>query len=412
MLNKLKKIFINTPAKIIAGVFVFYILFSYFAVNPLAKRIVPWFAENKLASHASVQKVAFDPFRLKTTIEQFKLSENNGAPLFTFEKLVVDFEVSGLLDWAWKFKEISLTAPQSNIVISPKGKLNWADLIAKLNEDKSPPSKTIPRVVIDLLAVKQGNVQYIDANRDTPFKAELTPLSFELAHFSTLPEDRGDYLIAAKLPAQGGSLKWKGDIGVNPVASKGFIAFDHLQLVNLVDIVKNIDLPFKPSAGDMQASFSYDFSLPNDKPKVVLQNIALTLNNLAGKMKPAAELSLKKASAKLPHLDFFIPNNPQSKQQDKSQLTFKDLNVKLTDLSLKQIESKSKVALLTLPQIDINQVDFDLAASNVNIAQILLTGGAISASRNQAGVVNWQQALVNNQDNSQQNPTPAESKAD
>ena len=90
MLNKLKKIFINTPAKIIAGVFVFYILFSYFAVNPLAKRIVPWFAENKLASHASVQKVAFDPFRLKTTIEQFKLTEKNGAPLFGFEKLVGD----------------------------------------------------------------------------------------------------------------------------------------------------------------------------------------------------------------------------------------------------------------------------------------------------------------------------------
>jgi len=413
MLNKLKKIFINTPAKIIAGVFVFYILFSYFAVNPLAKRIVPWFAENKLASHASVQKVAFDPFRLKTTIEQFKLTEKNGATLFGFEKLVVDFEVAGLLDWAWKFKEISLTAPQSNIAISPKGKLNWADLIAKLNEDKSPPSKTIPRVVIDLLAVQQGNVQYIDANRDTPFKAELTPLSFELAHFSTLPEDRGDYLIAAKLPAQGGSLKWKGDIGVNPVASKGFIAFDHLQLVNLVDIVKNVDLPFKPSAGDMQASFSYDFSLPNDKPKVMLQNILLTLNNLAGKMKPAAELSLKQASAKLPHLDFFIPNNPQTKQQ----LTFKDLNVKFTDVSLKQAESNSKVALLTLPQIDINQVDFDLAASNIDIAQILLTGGAISASRNQAGIVNWQQALVNNeasaeQSQTTQNPTPAENKAD
>lgn len=402
MLNNLKKIFISTPAKIIAGLFVLYILFSYFAVNPLAKRILPWFAEKKLASHASVQKVAFDPLRLKTTIEQFKLTENNGAPLFGFEKLVVDFEVSGLLDWAWKFKEISLTAPQSNIAISAKGKFNWADLIAKLNEDKSPPSKTIPRVVIDLLSVKQGNVQYIDANRDTPFKAELTPLSFELAHFSTLPEDRGDYLIAAKLPAQGGSLKWKGDIGVNPVASKGFIAFDHLQLVNLVNIVKNVDLPFKPSAGGIQASFSYDFSLPNDKPKVVLQNVTLTLNNVAGKMKPAAAFSLKQASAKLPQLDFSVLNKPQ--------LKFKDLNIKFTDLSLKQIDANNTIALLTLPQIDINQVDFDLVARNVNVAQILLARGAIRANRNQAGVINWQQAFVNNDSNAEKIPSTSDNK--
>ena len=406
MLNKLKKIFINTPAKIIAGLFVFYILFSYFAINPLAKRIVPWFAENKLASHASVQKVAFDPFRLKTTIEQFNLAEMNGAPLFGFEKLVIDFEVSGLLDWAWKFKEISLTAPRSNIAISPKGKLNWADLIAKLNEDKSPPSKTIPRVVIDLLSVQQSNIQYIDANRKTPFKAELAPMSFELAHFSTLPEDRGDYLIAAKLPAQGGSLKWKGDIGVNPVASKGFIAFNHLQLVNLVDIVKNVDLPFKPSAGDIEASFAYDFSLPNDKPKVTLQNIVLTLNNLAGKMKPAAKLTLKQASAKLPRLDFAMPNDLKSKPQ----LSFKDLNVTFADLSLKQTQANHAVALLTLPQIAINQVNFDLAARDIKVAQILLTRGAISANRNQAGVVDWQQAFANNEANAQQSPAVKEDK--
>ncbi len=146
--------------------------------------------------------------RLKTTIENYSLTERSGAPLIGFEKLGVDFEVSGLFDWAWKFKEISITAPQANIAISTKGKLNWADLVAKINEDKTPPSNTIPRVVIDLFSVKQGHVQYEDANRATPFKANLTPLTFQLDSFSTLPKDRGDYLVAAKLSEQGGSLKW------------------------------------------------------------------------------------------------------------------------------------------------------------------------------------------------------------
>ena len=51
---------------------------------------------------------------------------------------------------------------------------------------------------------------YVDANRaSTPFTAVLEPLGIELDGLSTLPEDRGDYLVAAKLPEQGGTLKWK-----------------------------------------------------------------------------------------------------------------------------------------------------------------------------------------------------------
>lgn len=399
MLNKIKNK-INQPTKVIAGLCIFYLLFSYFAINPLAKRIVPWVAEKKLASHASVGKVTFDPFRLKTTIENFSLTEKSGAPLAGFGKLILDFEVSGLFDWAWKFKEISITAPRASIAISPKGKLNWAELIAKLNEDKTPPDNTIPRVVIGLFSVKQANIQYEDANRPTPFKADLTPLNFQLDGFSTLPKERGDYIFAAKLPEQGGSLKWKGDIGVNPIASKGYIAFNNIQLANLMQIVKNVKLPFKPSGGDIQASFSYDFSLPKDQPKVSLNNIAVTLNNLAGKVMPAGDLSLKQAVAILPQLDFSMQNKPQ--------LKFQGLDLQLTDLSLKNDQGDDKVTLLSLPQIDVNKVDFDLAAHNIKVAQVLLVHGTVNAARDKAGLVNWQQALVSNDDSALQSPSVPE----
>ena len=377
---------INKPIKIMVALFIFYLLFSYLAINPIARRIVPWVAEKELASNASVGKVSFDPFRLKTTIEHFNLSEKSGAPLAGFEKLVVDFEVSGLFDWAWKFKEISVTAPQASIAISPKGKLNWADLIAKLNEDKTQPSNTIPRVVVGTFSVIKGNIQYKDANRPTPFKAELTPLNFQLDRFSTLPKDRGDYLIAAKLPEQGGSLKWKGDIGVNPLASKGHIAFNNMQLVSLMQIIKNVNLPFKPAGGNIQASFAYDFSLPKDQPKISLNNVALTLNNLAGKVIPAADLSLKQVTISLPQLEFSIQTKPQ--------LKFQDLNMKLTSLNLRNDEVNNKVTLLSLPQIDVNKVDFDLATRSVKVAQILLMHGTVNALRDKSGVVNWQRSLV------------------
>lgn len=324
MPNKIKNL-LKLSIKIIAGLYVLYLLISYFAVNPLAKRILPWVAESKLASLASVDKVSFDPLRLKTTIENFNLTEKSGHRLIGFEKLVIDFEVSGLFDWAWKFKEISITAPQAKVAISSNGKLNWANLIAKLNEEKTPPSNTIPRVVINLISVKQANIQYEDANRPTTFKADLTPLTFQLKNFSTLPKDRGDYLVAATLSEQGGSLKWRGDLSVNPIASKGYIAFNNVQLAKLMQVTKNIYLPFKAASGDIQASFSYDLSLPKDQPKISLNNITVTLDNLAGKVMPAGNLSLKQVAATIPQLDFSMQNKPQ--------LNFGDLNLKLTDLT-------------------------------------------------------------------------------
>jgi len=387
MLNKIKNYHFNKPLKIIAGLTVFYLLFSYFAVNPLAKRIVPWAAKNHLASNASIGKMTFDPWRLKTTIEDFRLTETSGAPLAGFDRLVVDMEASGLFSRAWKFKEISIIAPRANIAISSAGQLNWAALIAKLNEDKTPPDNTIPRLMIGHLAVKQGNIQYADANRPEPFKAGLTPLDFELDSLSTLPQDRGAYFIAAKLPEQGGSLEWKGNIGVNPIASKGEVAFKNIQLAKLMKVVKNETLPLTPASGDIQASFAYDFSLPADQPRLLLNNVLLALDNAAGKVTQTGALSLTQAKLTIPNLDF-------SMRDSKPQLSFHGLDLKLSGLQLEKDDGHDKVKLLSLPQADVSQLTFDLATRQVKVAQVLLANGQINAIRDKTGNINWQQALA------------------
>ena len=422
---------VSRPAKVFAGLFVFYCLFGYFAVNPIAKKMVPWLAEKKLASAARVGQVSFDPLRLKATIDNFKLTQKNGEPLAGFSHLVVDLEASGFFKRAWTFKEISIVDPQASIAISAQGKLNWADLIAKLDEDKTPPDGTIPRLIIDHVSVKKGNIEYLDANRQTPLKAILEPLDLELGRFSTLPQDRGDYLIAASFPEQGGTLKWKGSVGVNPVTSNGAIAIDGLKLAKLMQVVKGVNLPMVASQGDVQTSFSYIFSLPNDKPKLTLNKLALNLRNVAGdgtagklalnhadlslsrldfsmQKQPElhlhdigfaltglilsqgkdTEISLKSSDAKLPQLDFVMHETPQ--------LQFQDLNVKLADLNIR----KGQTSLLALPHLDVNKVSLDLAARQAQVGQVLAAQGAVSALLDKFGNVNWQQAFASEKDSS------------
>ena len=429
MLEKIKswliRFGVGLPAKIIVGLVTFYFLFGYFAVNPLAQKLVPWIAEEKLASKATVRKVTFDPLRLKTTIENFKLTEKNGAPLASVEKLVVDLESSGIFKWAWKLKEINIVAPQVNIAISKQGKLNWADLIAKLNEDKTPPSEEIPRVIVEHFAMSRGHIEYVDANRPSPLKAALSPLDFELGGFSTLPQDRGDYLVAAKLPHHGGTLKWKGDVGVNPIASKGAIAIENINIAKLLSIIKTDSPPLKTESGEIASRFSYDFSLVNDQPKVQLNQLNFALNNLAGELKDIGKIGLEQLEINTPQLNLAVQNSTSISLQEinihlkklalqkdqtnlavenlqallpqldvlageKTQVTFEHFNVGIGNIAFKNAEQ----TLLNLPQININDISLNLAERKANVAQILLPNAKVSALRNKNGDINWQQAVA------------------
>ena len=124
MLSRIRALLLTTTFKIFAGLVVAYLLFAYFAVDPLARRILPWFAENKLASQASVEHVKFDPLRLILMVDQLKLNRQNGAPLASFDRLYVNLETSGLFRFAWRIKDIRLTAPQVVVEIGGDGRLN------------------------------------------------------------------------------------------------------------------------------------------------------------------------------------------------------------------------------------------------------------------------------------------------
>jgi hypothetical protein len=363
MLKKFQTLCISLPAKIIIGLCLFYLLFSYFAVNPLAKKLLPWYAHNHLASKANVGRVEFDPIRLKATVENFSLTQQDSAPLASFDKLVIDFEASGVFDLAWKFKEISLTNPKGLISISQQGKLNWAELFGKLNtNEKAPPSKNIPSVVIEHINIQHGQLQYIDKNRPTAFEAEISPLDFELDDFSTLPKDRGGYLISAKLADQGGAIKWKGDMGVNPVVSKGTVAIEGIKLAKVLQAVKSARLPFKLNNGLAGANFSYDFALVKDQPKIALSQIKLNLHQLAGTLNNHDELSLLDATVTSPRLDFAMQNKAKLHLQNIS-LELSELNAKVGSDTLTM-----KKGLAHSPNFDFNESEENrLALQEVSV---------------------------------------------
>jgi hypothetical protein len=415
--NKLKQLrqqlSLKLVAKVVAGFVAFYLLFAYFAVNPIAKKLIPRITEQSLASKASISSVAFDPFRLKATINDFSLATQSDQPLVQFKKLVVDFELSGMFDLAWKFKQIGILAPKIDLSISPNGQFNWDELIAKLNEDKAPPSDTIPSVIIEHIVVNQGQIQYADTNRDKPFKTTLTPLNFELEGLSTLPKDRGDYFISAAFAKHGGTLKWKGDMSVNPIASKGVVAVDGIKIQQVLQLVKGLDLPVAISGGELQTSFNYDFSSPESIPTLAVNNFTFSVRNVAGKLAQDGDVALDYAVLSAPSISFiqkdqpilhidrldFASTNFQLKQKDQLQVTLKDSAVSLPQLDFMMQEmpqlafananfqfsglsvNQDNQFVLAVPQTNVNTVNFDLKENKIDVKEITLSNIQLGSSQ-------------------------------
>ncbi|HEY9145556.1 MAG TPA: DUF748 domain-containing protein [Thiobacillus sp.] len=341
MWGRVVKIALSLPFLIVAGLFGLYLVFGFFLVNPLAQKLLPWIGENKLASQLSVQQVRFNPLTLEATVDGLKLTEKSGAPLASFERLYVNLDTVGLFRWAWRIRDIELDQPHATVEIRRGGKLNWAALIARLNEDKTPPSDTIARVLIDHIRIADGHIVYTDANRTgKPFNAVLEPLGIELDGLSTLPEDRGDYLIAAKLPEQGGTLKWKGDVGLNPVASSGELGLEGVRLAKLLRVIKsprNFELP----SGTLAAGLHYRFAMVRDKagedvPWVRVDGANLVVQNLA-----------------------LAPHG-------------------------------GGAPVLQLTEARVGNANFDLATRAVDVASVSLTGAKLAATRDVKGILDWQ----------------------
>ena len=390
-----RKVFFGLPFLIFTGLFIAYLLFGYFAVNPLMQRIVPWVAQTMLDSRASVGQVKFDPLRLTLNVDNFRLTETTGAPLAGFRRLHLDLEASGLFRFAWQLGDVELIAPTVRFDIAPDGKLNWTGLIAALDRNKTPPSKTVPRILLTHLKIVQGDIEYTDRTRPTPFEASLLPLDLQLDGLSTLPADRGNYLIAAKLPKQGGTLKWDGKIGLNPVVSNGRLALEGVRLVPLMQVVKRTELPLTPTAGVIDTRLAYSFSMVKDQPSAVLTQIAISLKDFAATAASGtSRLTAQQLLVRAPRVDFAI--------QSGTKLRFKGLTAQLTSVHLNQAGKP----MFDLAQAGVLGVDFDLATQRLQVARMTFNGGDMHASRSTNGVIDWQRVVGSPAPSTQPSATP------
>jgi uncharacterized protein involved in outer membrane biogenesis len=264
----------------LAAVWILYLLAGYFLAPRWIAQAIPRIAEEQLQRKASVGDVLVNPLLFRVRIRDFALSEPDGKPIVGFRRLMVDFELSSLLRWAWTFSSIRLDGLDLHAEVRPDGTFNLAALRAKPGpgEAQAKGDGKPPRLLLQHAALRGGRVTFTDRTISTPTSAVVHPIDLELRDISTLPDPRGPYAVSAIL-RDGGVLFWRGDVSLHPIYSQGEIATRRIRLSMPWRFLRD-RLDLAEPGGMIEFSARYRFSYADETTEFALENTRLAVTDV------------------------------------------------------------------------------------------------------------------------------------
>jgi hypothetical protein len=290
-----KKIIRSKPFIICAAVLVFYTLTGFLTAPWLVRHYVPKIVNEEIKKQALIGEVRINPYLFKVEANDFRMQEADGQPIVSFKRLFVDFELKSLLKWAWTFRQVRLEGPHVNAVIAKDGTLNLASLAPPSEATSQPPAKeqAPPRLIIEDIAIDGGQIDFTDRRQSEPATISLTPLQLQVNNLSTLREHKGPHSITANL-GDGGTLRWKGEISLHPVESKGSFAIENIQAATAWKFIRDAVAIAQPT-GKASISADYRVNLSGAQPQAMLDKLAVAISGLSlhieGEAAPFFEMS-------------------------------------------------------------------------------------------------------------------------
>jgi uncharacterized protein involved in outer membrane biogenesis len=137
---------------VVAALLASYALLGFVVVPLFAKTKLETLVTAQLGRRATVEKIEFNPFTLRTTLHEFALADREpGRTLFKFEMLDVDLSSASLWKWAPVFDAVRLVRPKVDLARNADGSYSIQDLIgqAAAAPDGPPPPFSINNIEID-----------------------------------------------------------------------------------------------------------------------------------------------------------------------------------------------------------------------------------------------------------------------
>ena len=246
-----------------------YTLLGFLFLPWLVRSQAPKLAQERLGVDLALEKVRFNPYLFKLTVEGFDLADPASGPVLAFQRLVVDFSLSSAWRRAWTFGELTLERPELRLQRGADGVGNIQRMLDRLPPPEEPaepePEEALPRLVLRNISLVEGRLAIEDEAHPETWSLALGPLSFAMQDFATLPERAGIYRLEATGP-RGGKMGWEGSFAVGPLVSAGTVELENIALAPFWEYVRyEYDAEL---TGDARVGLRFDYELDAAGPEL------------------------------------------------------------------------------------------------------------------------------------------------
>ena len=318
--------------------YVLYVALAYLYLPGKLKDLAQTDVAQLLGREITVEKIAFNPFALALTVENFSIADRPQQPLLAWQRVFVDLGAWGsLFGWQLKLDGLQLDGPQIAIE-RRKTDFNFTDILQRLDSgatEEPAQEKSKLALRVDDIRIRDGLFRFDDNSGSKPAHSVVDNIDIgvQSLYIATGDDQLNPFHLRAKMPG-GGTLDLAGEYRADPLLVNSSVKAAGIKLATFADFVEN-QVPLKVGGGTL------GFSL-----QVALEQQAQAL-----------------------------------------QIMLRQGQLDLTDLALD--DSVTEPPLLRAGKISVNGFELDLAQQDVKVAQVRFDGIASHLWRDAQGAMRF-----------------------
>jgi uncharacterized protein involved in outer membrane biogenesis len=342
-----------------------YALAGFFVLPSVLKSQIPQRAGRLLGREVRLERVRTNPFTLSITIEGLRILDRDGQDLLAWRRLYVNADLWPLLRGRMSLQVIDLDAPRFRVVLEKGGRLNFSDILDRLQGTPSSGSSEPTPVAIGHLRVTGAQLSFQDRSLPEPFATTLGPLGLDLEHFRTEQDARSPYAFSGRTEA-GERFAWRGTVSATPLRSNGSVELAGLQLPKYEPYYRDqVGFRLDQGRADAKAAYDFEWSAARHAARISDGEVTLAGLSIAGRNEKAPAVQLEALAVSGIAADLL---------ERRAEVA----SVRLDGLKAKALRTRDGLNLVALFQVPEKPVEPAAQPFRLLVHQLSLANGAVA----------------------------------
>lgn len=251
--------------------------------------ILPWWAQTKLPEllkdklnlNIAIEKVLFNPFTFELHVNNFALKDVMGSNVATLEHLYINYEPSFLFKKEFFVKSLLVEKPFVDLQIDSHGNLKLLSLFPTKSSEESNTTGDDSIVMpfeIEHVEIQNAQTNFTDERPSEPFKIEIGPMNYSVNNLSFHKDDLSIHALKIALQNEE-KITLASSATFEPLKFYGELNITHLPLATFWKYALPT-IPATLSQGNLSLRVPFLIDLSKEKPLVSLEKATAALENI------------------------------------------------------------------------------------------------------------------------------------